>query len=96
VMDVTSILDVYHALRENRRRPVRAKNIAWIPTKTGGVVVDYGWAILAKRTPKTITIYTGWRGYSVTTSKHLSQIYPGSVRGVRVIESKKRPAISRW
>ena len=82
---------VRRALINNSRRPVRALNIQWVPSRTGGMVLDYGWAVLAKRTPKTITIYNGWRGYSATTSKHLSQIYPGTVRGVRIIESKASP-----
>lgn len=39
-------------------------------------LVDYGWAILAKRSKKTgkITYYSGWDGYSPSTSKHISQL----------------------
>jgi len=88
-----SIYDVAQALKSNSRKAVRALNIEWIPSGSGGYVIDYGWAILAKRTPKTITIYNGWWGYSRTTSKHLSQIHPGSVRGVRVITSRNSPSI---
>jgi len=38
-------------------------------------LIGYGWAIYGKHDLKTgkITYYSGWRGYSRTTSKHLSQ-----------------------
>jgi len=92
---VKGIRDVVKALASNSRSRVRALNIEWVPMDSGGIVVDFGWAVLAKRTPKTITIYNGWRGYSPTTTKHISQIYPyGGVKGCRVIRSNKAPKVS--
>lgn len=39
-------------------------------------LVDYGWAVLAKRNKRTgrITAYLDWDKYSPTTSKHISQL----------------------
>ena len=39
------------------------------------LLVDFGWAVLAKRNKRTgkVTFYEGWKGYSRTTSKHINQ-----------------------
>lgn len=44
-------------------------------------LVDYGHAVLAMRNKKSgrITYFSGWDKYSVTTSKHISQL------GLRVV-----------
>jgi hypothetical protein len=54
----------------------RTNNIEIVDGKNNTFVVDYGWAILGKRNKKTgeITYYSGWRGYSRTTSKHIGQM----------------------
>jgi len=54
----------------------RTNNIKIINGKNKTYVVDYDWAILGSRDKKTgkITYYSGWDGYSPTTSKHISQL----------------------
>ncbi|MGD9381093.1 MAG: hypothetical protein PVI03_01475 [Candidatus Thorarchaeota archaeon] len=45
-------------------------------------LVDYGWAVLAKRNKRTgrITAYPDWWGYSPSTSKHISQLHLHGVK----------------
>jgi len=45
-------------------------------------LVDYGWAVLAKRNKRTgrITAYPDWWGYSPSTSKHISQLHLNAVK----------------
>jgi hypothetical protein len=52
----------------SRTTIVEGKNFTYL--------VDYGWAVLAKRSKRTgeILYYSGWYGYSPTTSKHISQL----------------------
>jgi len=67
----------------------RTNNIRIINGKGKTYVVDYGWAILGSRDKKTgkITYYSGWDGYSPTTSKHISQL---GLRGAdRVMKARK-------
>lgn len=53
-------------------------------------LVDYGWAILGERDKKTgkMTYYSGWYGYSPTTSKHISQT--GIRMAEKTIEGRKQ------
>ena len=53
----------------------QASRTTIVEGKNKTYLVDYGWAILAERDKKTgrITAYEGWRGYSPSTSKHISQ-----------------------
>jgi len=54
--------------KASRTQIVNGKNFTYI--------VDYGWAVLGMRNKKTgkVTYFSGWYGYSPTTSKHISQI----------------------
>lgn len=50
-------------------------------SSSGTILVDYGWACLAHRTPGgKITLFDDWYGYSVTTSSHINLIKPGHDR----------------
>lgn len=38
------------------------------------LIIGYGHAVYGLKYRNCITVFTGWRGYSTTTSKHLTQI----------------------
>jgi len=63
-----------------------ASRTSIVEGKNATYLVDYGWAILAKRNKTTgkITYYSGWDSYSQTTSKHITQL------GLRAISTKVR------
>jgi len=83
---LVSINDVIRAFWNKNKKPVGAGNVMYTPSN-GGMIVGYGWAVYARRK----TVYTGWRGYSSTTSKHITLITraaPG-----KYSTSSKRPQV---
>jgi len=67
-----------------------ASNMNIVDGKHFTYLVDYGWAVLAKRSKVSgkIVYYSGWDGYSPTTSKHISQA--GLRHGTIVKKEAKR------
>lgn len=68
----------------------RSSNTQIVDGRRKTYLVDYGWAILAERDKVSgkITYYSGWRGYSTSTSKHIGQL--GLYNADRVMKSRKR------
>ena len=60
----------------------RSSNTQIVNGKGFTYLVDYGWAVLAKRNKRTgrLTAYPDWYGYSPSTSKHVTQL---DLRGVK-------------
>lgn len=67
-----------------------ASNMNIVEGKHFTYLVDFGWAVLAKRSKISgrIVYYSGWDGYSPTTSKHISQA--GLRHGTIVKRERKR------
>lgn len=70
----------------------QASRTSIVEGKNKTYLVDYGWAVLAERDKKSgrITYYSGWYGYSPTTSKHIGQT--GLLGSPRIINERKRLA----
>lgn len=52
-------------------------------------LVDFGWAVLAKRSKVSgrVIYYSGWDGYSPTTSKHITQ---ANLRQVKLVRNERK------
>ena len=66
-----------------------ASNMNIIEGKHFTFLVDFGWAVLAKRSKASgkILYYSGWDGYSPTTSKHISQT---GLRTVKLVRKERK------
>jgi len=85
---------VAKAFWSGSRRRVKMATCSYVPVRGGGgMLLDYGWAILARRSAKgNVVIYDGWRKYSTTTSSHISKLgLYATGRGIR--HSHKRPRL---
>jgi len=53
------------------------------------LLVDYGWAVLAKRDKDCdpVTFYKGWEGYSQSTNRHISK---ANLRKAKYIKDERR------
>ena len=53
----------------------KSLNMSIVDTPKETLLVGYGWAVYGAKDKETgkVTYYSGWRGYSSTTSKQLSQ-----------------------
>jgi hypothetical protein len=67
----------------------QASRTSIVDGKNFTYLVDYGWAVLAKRNKHTgkIIYYSGWYGYSPSTSKHISQL---GLRGEKELHLKRK------
>ena len=66
----------------------KGANIEIVDHPNDTLLVDFGWAVLAKRDKKTgdITYYSGWDRYSRTTSRHITK---AGLRGINDIMNEK-------
>jgi len=55
---------------------------------SGDSLIGYKWAVYGKRVGNKIIVYTGWRGYSTTTSKHINNL-----KQYADVISKERPSL---
>ena len=89
-------LSIYEVGRRFQRGEKRGRSHATeiVDRPYNTLLVDYGWAVLAKRDKRTgdITYYDDWYGYSQSTSRHIRKLeLPRS----KFVENKA-PQLSSW